>query len=356
MNPRNPSLDVLRGVAVLMVVLSHYAYFSVLGKLAIGVDLFFVLSGFLISGLLFSELETKNTIRIGRFLIRRGFKIYPAFYFFFLISLPLMPAMARTPGRVAAELFYLQPYLPHIWQHTWSLGIEEQFYFLLPILLLILGRTRRLHWIPAISVGIVLWCSIARMFWSPNASAETHLRIDGLFAGVGLKYCQMFHREMFLRWARRWQTGIMGLVFLFPVLFSAENSRLGSMHLSLNLTCTMLGFSALLLFAQGFQLRNRAVEAVGRYSYSIYVWHMLVSGFWHGLPLSIWGFVGNVVTAILLGVIMAAVIEFPALAIRDRIFPSLTDAFPRQNKKNIEPVSDLAKDEGAHRQGEPAPA
>ena len=101
---RNVTLDVIRGIAILMVVLSHLAlvdkqvvtagffkyiqlFFSVI-KIGgwSGVDLFFVLSGFLISGLLFKEYKQTGTIKMKTFLIRRGFKVYPGFVLFILFS------------------------------------------------------------------------------------------------------------------------------------------------------------------------------------------------------------------------------------------------------------------------------
>src|SRR5690349_9930667 len=102
MTQRNVALDVLRAVAVMMVILSHapqapagtplaiaaiLRFFQQFGSL--GVDLFFVLSGFLVSGLLFREVQANGHARVGRFLIRRGFKIYPAFYVFLIITVVL---------------------------------------------------------------------------------------------------------------------------------------------------------------------------------------------------------------------------------------------------------------------------
>src|SRR5260370_31028003 len=83
---RNQSLDVLRGVAILLVMGRHFPYYRPWGKVGwIGVDLFFVLSGFLISGLLYQEYKTLGKIRFGRFVFRRGFKIWPPFYVFMSI-------------------------------------------------------------------------------------------------------------------------------------------------------------------------------------------------------------------------------------------------------------------------------
>jgi len=80
MNSRNQSLDMLRGVAVLLVLGRHMDGAGIWSSAGwCGVDLFFVLSGFLISGLLFTEFKKTGTIDVKRFWIRRGFKIYPAF-------------------------------------------------------------------------------------------------------------------------------------------------------------------------------------------------------------------------------------------------------------------------------------
>src|SRR5437762_8327462 len=80
-------LDFLRGIAVLLVLFRHDALTEFLYKIGwVGVDLFFVLSGFLVSGLLFSEFIKYGNIKPGLFLIRRGFKIYPLFYTFLLVT------------------------------------------------------------------------------------------------------------------------------------------------------------------------------------------------------------------------------------------------------------------------------
>src|SRR5215471_10860874 len=102
---RYHSLDVLRGVAVLAVMCRHYVIWLPMAAGWAGVDLFFVLSGFLISGLLFTDYKQNGRISVGRFLVRRGLKIYPPYYAFlfltaWLLSRPILPY----------ELFFLQNY------------------------------------------------------------------------------------------------------------------------------------------------------------------------------------------------------------------------------------------------------
>src|SRR4029078_2606024 len=87
---RYQGLDLLRGIAILGVLFRHLEIETwIAGPGGYGVDLFFVLSGFLVSGLLFSEYKRYGKINPGRFLIRRGFKIYPSFYFFILMTIAL---------------------------------------------------------------------------------------------------------------------------------------------------------------------------------------------------------------------------------------------------------------------------
>src|SRR5262249_60135649 len=97
-----------------------------------GVDLFFVLSGFLVSGVLFREYQRHQGLQVGRFLARRGFKIYPGFYLLLLATWAMGasagPRGAITTPQLLREAFYLQSYVPGFWSHTWSLAVEEHFY------------------------------------------------------------------------------------------------------------------------------------------------------------------------------------------------------------------------------------
>ena len=146
---RNKRLDILRAIAVFLVIFNHggakiWPALSHVGW--IGVDLFFVLSGFLISGLLFNEYKSCGSVDFRRFFIRRGLKIYPAFYVFLFLTGVLSYIIFHTivsANRYIAEVFFVQNYYRGIWDHTWSLGVEEHFYIFLPILLLLLAKTSR---------------------------------------------------------------------------------------------------------------------------------------------------------------------------------------------------------------------
>ena len=102
---RNNRLDVLRCVAVLLVLMNHGRVSEFFNRTGwAGVDFFFVLSGFLISGLLFGEHEKHGTINFKRFFIRRGLKIYPAFYVFLILT--AMVLASRPAGAAPRPLAF----------------------------------------------------------------------------------------------------------------------------------------------------------------------------------------------------------------------------------------------------------
>jgi len=144
---RNETLDILRFVAVSLVLFRHMPNPEVIGQLHIilayplrilneigwiGVDLFFVLSGYLVSGLMFKEIKNKGEFSSKRFLIRRGFKIYPSFYL--LIGTTLLVACSVGKeirySQVLSEIFFYQNYVAGLWNHTWSWVLKNSFIFL----------------------------------------------------------------------------------------------------------------------------------------------------------------------------------------------------------------------------------
>ena len=168
---RSLSLDLLRALAVFLVIGRHLTTCPAeTSKLLcrvttlwhqigwIGVDLFFVLSGFLVSGLLFREYQKHQSISSLRFLLRRGLKIYPAFYFFIAVTIGTFLIQHTLPHlkSIIAEVFFLQNYGPAIWNHTWSLAVEEHFYLFLLVLLVGLHKAKLWHAIPLTFFGVAL--------------------------------------------------------------------------------------------------------------------------------------------------------------------------------------------------------
>jgi peptidoglycan/LPS O-acetylase OafA/YrhL len=351
MASRNQSLDVLRGIAILMVLFCHYflvvrpqdQWANTFGR---GVDLFFVLSGFLISGLLFREFKRNGSIDIKRFWIRRGFKIYPAFYVFTFSTIAgWMAVFHKFPKPIIADLFFVQSYSPNIWIYTWSLAVEEHFYLLLPLLLLLLirigkGKTNPFRVVPFVSIAFSAVCLYGRihsyMRWHDwdRVAYPTHLRIDALFAGVTLGYFAHFDPESFREGRKAWVLAV-GLGFTLGLFLLPSIPQL---------TFAYMAFSFIVAWAVNQPQRGnryaRPLQWIGRYSYSIYLWQgigMLVvqqlPQRWFRLPL-------YAIIAITPGVLMSKLIEVPALKVRDKLFPSLThgSSLPPQLSSVEEPA------------------
>jgi peptidoglycan/LPS O-acetylase OafA/YrhL len=302
---RDVWLDALRGVAVLLVLGRHFELPPDAGPLLtawqrggwVGVDLFFVLSGFLVSGVLFREYRRRRALSLPRFLARRGLRIYPAFGVLLLCTWLLAPIFhtPRTSGRrFLAELLFVQNYAAGVWNHTWSLAVEEHFYLALPIVLLSLawiGRQRRDPYRPLLFLAAAVVPGVAALrcvnaWWYPYTNPThlfpTHLRADALLAGVLLAYVYHYQPARYHRFVagRRRFLALAGAMCFIPAfVFELPGSWFVP---TLGLTLFALG--GVLLIASGVGATARApvtvLALIGSASYSIYLWHM---------PVLLWG-------------------------------------------------------------------
>lgn len=359
------SLDVLRGIAVLLVLFRHLpsrdasTAFVILQRIGwVGVDLFFVLSGFLISGLLFSEFDKTGELNVKRFWLRRGFKIWPSYFFTYggamlltiLATGDLSLFVSRAPNYV-----FIQNYMPEPvrWTHSWSIAIEEHFYLALPIVLLLLVP-KRLPWLPKICVfvcAIVLLIRIILSFsggvtWE-NFYYQSHLRIDSLSFGVLLGYFHHYHRDAFLRFGQRFSpvllvVGLAGFIFAF--MFRLEYSP---WSYTVGFSVLYLTFGGLVIAASSYTRFGsvgppKLVATVGVYSYTVYLAHSVMTelpgaGTVRRFVFANFGDAGDRIVifagAIILGILISHLVERPFLRLRARLLPS--------NKK---PVHSKTKD------------
>jgi peptidoglycan/LPS O-acetylase OafA/YrhL len=153
-----PFLDGLRSIAILLVVSGHlstdfassygrtlYSRLPFVANGWIGVDLFFVLSGFFIGGQLWKEQSRRGTVAVGRFMIRRGFRIWPLYYFFFVVVLAVSFMYGAAPkGYGWSDPIFLTNYVNHgLVEGSWSLCTEEQFYIVAPLAIYFFARRLR---------------------------------------------------------------------------------------------------------------------------------------------------------------------------------------------------------------------
>lgn len=238
---RSTILDCLRGVAVILVLFRHYHFSKFLTEIGwIGVDLFFVLSGFLVSGLLFKEYKKTSAIKPLHFLARRGFKIYPLFYTFLVITILAFLALELIGResdlnihRMLFEVLFVQNYFGGVWNHTWSLAVEEHFYILLSLVLYLLARSARLsnkNFMVIGLIGVICFVITIRFFtWHFNvthsfgAHFPTHLRLDSLLFGVLISYFFHYSHQSFksiLEAFGKWGL-VLAFAFLSVVFFLA---------------------------------------------------------------------------------------------------------------------------------------
>lgn len=343
---RNQPLDILRGIAILLVLGYHYRGYDLTWGFGLtGVDLFFVLSGFLISGLLFKEYKRTRTLNVPRFLGRRGFKIYPLFYTFMIFTAVFyLISDGYVPHALLRDCFFYSNYLQGVWPLVWSLSVEEHFYLVLPMALLCMirfskNRDNPFSGIPGAFAVIAVVCLSLRIYQLRNATppipvpVQTHLRIDSLFCGVLLGYLLHFKPYCFEHLATKW-CGKLGPALLV-VAFAMPKTKFPFL-IAIWFTVLYLGYGGVVAWSfyqpQSDRLAARALAWVGRYSYSIYLWNgpIMVSPLNSHpglvfLPLYMAGSIG-------VGVAMSHLVEIPHLKLREKILPSKSSgpfrAFP----------------------------
>jgi peptidoglycan/LPS O-acetylase OafA/YrhL len=334
----------LRAVAVLLVIGCHLTWNPLWARVGwTGVDLFFCLSGFLVSGLLFRDYKATGELHWRRFIIRRGFKIYPAYYVL-IFGTVIFYWMAGTPigwQHLWPDLFFVQDYREGTWGHLWSLGIEEQFYFLLPLCLWLMARKwprqpfRRLPWFCGlVAAGCLAMRAIqfyaVRPFHHVHHLRPFHLRFDALFFGVLLSYLNEFRPDLLkgvMQRRGRFVLAVSMVCVLPPVLFEQQAAFL----YIFGLTLLYAGFGGILLYTlwhvSGEGVVVRWLSGIGRSSYSIYLWHLPIAWFAFSVMQGRWHWDRNVVfwtyvaASLVVGIGMANAIEYPVLRMRERWFP-----------------------------------
>jgi len=365
---RDIRLDVLRFIAVFLVLGRHT--YGILYKLVempaeqrtmsesffvlwqrigwVGVDLFFVISGFLISDLIFKNVK-KGGFSFKKFFIRREFKIYPPFLLLIIVTIVFFKVRHHPFSyiNVLKELFFVQNYTQGLWNHTWSLAVEEHFYILLPLLIIFLYKKNAIKILPAVLIGVSVTVLVVRIlhvkYYVGNYNEAdfylpTHLRIDSFIPGVLIAYFKNFSESRYnalLKINRLWYLAffVVAMVFLWNV------PEMNFWMLTFGLTIISVGFAALLLLFLATDRSKfdkwaifRGMAIIGKDSYSIYLWHMCVmywgvSALYQASHIKFPMYIIiplYMVTSVIIGVVMAMLIEQPVLKFRDKYFPSYT--------------------------------
>jgi peptidoglycan/LPS O-acetylase OafA/YrhL len=354
-----PGLDLLRALAIIVVVIYHAALFGfkLPGRVDrfgwIGVDLFFVLSGYLIGGQLLAPLAREKPIRLGSFFARRVLRIMPAYFvilgvYFLLPSWREYPDMAQPLWKFLLSIQNIALHGGTAFSHAWSLAVEDQFYLCLPFILLFVNRRLRaaiiipclivfggialrtfLAWNnPAIDGGVSFRAFQAWIYY------PSWTRLDPLVFGVVLAAIEKFR----LHWWKRltdfaiW-LWLPALVLISYGLYLGEGDNLTVAACVWQFPLIALGMAALLICAISPRLPFRRIAIPGAafiasIAYSAYLIQKLVI---HAVeqfcsshniqPTSALALVGVELCVYATATLLFLLVERPFLQLRKRLAP-----------------------------------
>jgi peptidoglycan/LPS O-acetylase OafA/YrhL len=383
------ALDSLRGLAILAVVFhnvtlaAEYVYDHPLVKVWtlaasmgwIGVQLFFVISGFLITGLLLDGRGAPRQLR--NFYMRRMLRIFPLYYTFLLVAFILLPAFNLSPGWLQTsqthQVWYwtylvnwAQPYLDGIkLGHFWSLAVEEQFYIVWPLLVIFLRESALVR----LCIGLIASALIARgllLHFLPNSGADaaymfTIARWDALAIGalVAIAIRDKNGLRLLIAYAR---PCAYALTMTIALLIAIDHS-FGPVHGSIgiaNQTIIALLFGLIIALLQlrngspsiltNENLLSKALSFFGKYSYAIYVLHIPIKFLWlqnyalptaglHGWPLLgvlAYNFAGVLLLSTAAALLSWHIIERPFLNLKQHFSTNTATTEPKtSNRGNV---------------------
>jgi len=297
----SPPLDGLRAIAVILVMLTH-ANFQLGGNGILGVDMFFTLSGFLITTLLLEEHHKRSEISMLGFYVRRAFRLFPALYV--VLAAALLYAFFFNEGmersKIILEVISASLYLYNIawmwdWdgpllRHMWSLAVEEQFYLVWPWVLIFTLRFNGLRWL--------IWGLIIFILMSLT------LKLTGLSSGL---VKSLIHEGIFigcltalLRWTGKQTLKIpdflmfcsltaVVVIGVFPIGYYVELKAIGPALISLLVALIIVGLIKQPQSFTGKLLSMPMLIGIGKISYALYLWHVPIFLWfkWHSV-LSPW--------------------------------------------------------------------
>ena len=278
---RIPSLDGLRAISITLVILSHlvkwkHVSLQIVGSYGeLGVHVFFVLSGYLITNLLLGEYERSSTIGIRDFYIRRAFRIFPAAFAFLAVAVVLYWPQMRWYHIAAAVLYVANMDIsrPWIFGHLWSLGIEEQFYLLWPFALKKWERHKKAILLCVFIAAPVFQAALYALRARNGISGSLPVFADQLAIGCLLAiYAPRFHRI----------SGRLALLMFLAAIFipwfpatSAARTLFMLFVLRPGLNVALAGLVLHVIQTPYRALNWGPVAWLGRISYSLYLWQEL---------------------------------------------------------------------------------
>jgi peptidoglycan/LPS O-acetylase OafA/YrhL len=290
-----PALDGLRGVAIILVLLYHnFSFIPIFIYGWLGVDLFFVLSGFLITDILLQTRDTQNYFR--NFYARRVLRIFPVYYLSLLLFIIILPSFSWFPLDMhyyREQQFWFWTYLQNwtlvfhfdqnanVLTHFWSLALEEQYYLVWPLILLLVRKPRTL-----ITLCLLLLLTVvgARLYvWNHRDLFSTwqwlflFTRVDGILIGSMLALIYRINSSVLDKYSTHLILFLAGINFL--VYFIDKHNYFP--------VWAIIGYSTFsvlfaLLVYESVRENNKVINVVftnpalrffGKYSYGLYIFH-----------------------------------------------------------------------------------
>ena len=334
---RIPSLDGLRAISIALVLIGHLAgtQFSPISREVgrfwnfgdFGVRVFFVISGFLITGLLLDEVARAGRIHLGRFYFRRTLRIFPPYYAYLvaMFAAAALGFVQLAPQDAVHTITYTSNYYSErSWfvGHTWSLSVEEQFYLLWPAVLILAGVRRGL-WIAAAVVLAVPLIRLFEWYFVPSVAAGIGHRFETVADAIAVG-CVLAGTREFLHRQPWYMKALESPLFVgVPVgaIAGALTHDYPTVSFALGMTltniCVALVIDWCVTFHKGRigRLLNAApLVFVGWISYSLYLWQQPFLN--RASTADVASFPMNLGLAIAFALVSYAVIERPSLALR----------------------------------------
>ena len=334
---RIPSLDGIRALSIFLVIGWHLSssgaapWLTPLWRIDagnLGVRIFFVISGYLITSLLLLEHARTGTINLRRFYLRRAFRIMPAFYcFLVVVSILVVAGALDTPmGAILRAGTYTANYASGTggWNvgHTWSLAVEEQFYLLWPGLIVLLGLRRSF-----IGAGLMLLLSPLARFgalafghWPDNPRYAFEAVADALATGCLFAYLRpvIWRADSYRRLLGSKAMSFWPMAILVVAALSVRWPRFGAL---LGITLLNIAIAIWLDWCLRFPegrvgrfLNSGIIAFVGVLSYSIYLWQQPFLRPGHALPLPF-----SILCIALAALCSYYLVERPMLRLRQRL-------------------------------------
>jgi peptidoglycan/LPS O-acetylase OafA/YrhL len=308
-----PALDGLRGLAILAVLFHHNFDFLPIPRFGwLGVDLFFVLSGFLITDILLRTKEQKNFLT--NFFIRRVLRIFPLYYGIIILFFILAPlakefkdqysycyihqGMLWIPLQNLLQIISPRPNSNTVFDHFWTLSVEEQFYLFWPFIILLCRKKKQLIWIvSSVLFGFIIFRLFSFLYFGSGMmfyQLQFRTRIDGLCIGSLIAIWKNISVETVRKKLVVLSTIILSL---HAIAFILSKTELNLPHFSIVGYSTMGVFFGWILILSienrnkhsKILFENKAIKGLGKISYGLYVYH------WPLLVIFKFYFIGSIV-------------------------------------------------------------